>query len=325
MSDRLIRAIAADARVRVVGVNITQSINEAYRRHRLSAVATAALGRAMSASLLLASNMKQPQARVNIRVAGDGGLGLVYADAGFDGTVRGFVSNPHFELPTPTDGNQDVGKAIGAAGLLKVLRDVGYGEPYSSTVELISGNIADDVAWFLASSEQTYSKLVLTEVIDHEAIAKAEQQSEIADAPVKFAAGLLLQIMPKAALRAAKTSNFSQADLLAQLEAKSDIANFNDLLTQGKVIEEVMTDLFADLGIEILPMSKDVRFHCRCTAERMLAAMKMFGEEDLRAMIADDKGAEATCHFCSEVYRATTEQLNDLLKELQLEAAAQKA
>lgn len=318
MSDRLIRAIAADARVRVVGVNVTESINEAQRRHHLSAVATAALSRAMSASLLLASNMKQPQARVNVRIAGDGGLGLVYADAGFDGTVRGFVSNPHFELPALENGQQNVGGAIGTTGLLKVLRDVGYGEPYSSTVELISGDIAEDVAWFLASSEQTYSKLMLTEVLDHEAIADPSSSNN----PVKFAAGILLQIMPKAALRAAKTSNFSQVDLLSQLEAKSDITKFKDLLTQGKAIEEVMATLLGDLNLEILPMSKDVRFHCRCTLERMLAAMKMFGEEDLRSMIAEDQGAEATCHFCSQVYHATTDQLNNLLKELQLEAKA---
>jgi len=318
MSDRLIRAIAADARVRVVGVNVTESINEAQRRHHLSAVATAALSRAMSASLLLASNMKQPQARVNVRIAGDGGLGLVYADAGFDGTVRGFVSNPHFELPALANGQQNVGGAIGTTGLLKVLRDVGYGEPYSSTVELISGDIAEDVAWFLASSEQTYSKLMLTEVIDEQAIADPSS----GNSPVKFAAGILLQVMPKAALRAAKTSNFSQADLLTQLEAKSDLTQFKDLLTQGKAIEEVMTTILGDLNLEILPMGKDVRFHCRCTLERMLAAMKMFGEEDLRSMIAEDQGAEATCHFCSQVYHATTDQLNNLLKELQLEAKA---
>jgi molecular chaperone Hsp33 len=317
MSDRLVRATAANGRVRVVGVNITESLNEAYRRHRLSPVAIAALGRAMSASLLLTSNMKQPQARVNVRIAGGGGLGLVYADAGFNGTVRGFVSNPLFDLPKLADGNQDVGKAIGAAGLLKVLRDVGYGEPHSSTVELISGDIADDVSWFLATSEQTYSKLILTEVITPEIIGNESEQL-----PVQFAAGLLLQIMPKAALRAAKTANLSQEDLLKQLEVKSDITKFKDLLAEGKAIEDVMLTIFADMEIEILPLTKDVRFYCPCTLDRMLAAIKMFGEEDLRSMINEDHGAEATCHFCGEVYHATTEQLNNLLTELRVEAKA---
>ncbi len=307
MNDRLIRALTADGRVRVVGVNITQSLNEAHRRHHLSTVATAALGRTMSASLLLASNMKKEQARVNVRVAGDGGLGLVYADAGFDGTVRGFVSNPQFELPPLADGQQNVSQGVGQTGFFKVMRDMGYGEPYSSTVELIAGDIANDVAWYLASSEQTYSKLILTELIDQDS----------SENPVKFAAGLLLQIMPVATLRAAKTSNRSQEDLLIQLDAKSDPQSFIDLLTQGKNIEDVMTELFADMHLDILPLSKDVKFHCPCSLDRMLAAMKMFGEEDLRSMIADDQGAEATCHFCGEVYHATTEQLNNLLADLQ--------
>ncbi len=319
MSDRLIRAIAANGRVRVVGVSITNSINEAHRRHHLSPVAIAALGRTMSASLLLASSMKQPQARVNVRVAGDGALGLVYADAGFDGTVRGFVSNPDLDLPTLADGSQNVAEAIGAIGFLKVLRDVGYGEPYNSTVELVSGDIAEDMSWFLATSEQTYSKLILTEVVDPDFTNSDLINNET---PVKIAAGLLLQIMPKAALRAAKTSNSSPEDLLRQLELKSDRPKFTDLLMQGKAIEEVMTELFADLDIEILPLSKDVHFNCHCSLDRVLAAMKLFGEDDLRSMIAEDKGAEATCHFCGEVYRATTDQLSELLLELQVAAQA---
>ena len=305
MNDRLIRALTADGRVRVVGVNITNSLNEAHRRHHLSAVATAALGRTMSSSLLLASNMKKEHARVNVRVAGDGGLGLVYADAGFDGTVRGFVSNPQFELPPLADGTQDVSQGVGQTGFFKVMRDMGYGEPYSSTVELIAGDVANDVAWYLASSEQTYSKLILTELIDQDS----------SENPVRFAAGLLLQIMPVATLRAAKTSNRSQEDLLIQLDAKSDSQSFIDLLTQGKNIEDVMTEIFADMHLDILPLSKDVKFHCPCSFDRMLAAMKMFGEDELRSMIADDQGAEAVCHFCGEVYHATTEQLSDLLAE----------
>jgi molecular chaperone Hsp33 len=312
MNDRLIRALTADGRVRVIGVNVTQSLNEAHRRHQLSAVATAALGRSISASLLIASNMKQPQARVNLRIAGDGGLGLIYADAGFDGTVRGFVSNPNFSLPPLADGQQNVSQAVGQTGLFKVMRDVGYGEPYTSTVDLIAGDVANDVAWYLASSEQTYSKLILTELID--------QDNQ--DNPVKIAAGLLLQIMPKATLRAAKTANLSQEELLKRLEAKSDPQKFIDLLIQDKEIEEVMTTIFADMNLDILPMTKDVKFHCPCSLDRMLAAMKMFGEADLKSMINDDQGAEATCHFCNQVYHATTDQLNSILTDLQVDVEA---
>ncbi|MDX2256108.1 MAG: Hsp33 family molecular chaperone HslO [Pseudanabaenaceae cyanobacterium bins.39] len=318
MQDRLIRSIAADARVRIVGVSLTEALNEAYRRHRLSAVAMAALGRTMGASLLLASNMKQAQARVNVRVAGDGELGLVYADAGFDGTVRGFVSNPHLDLPANANGTQNVEQAVGASGLLKVLRDVGYGEPYSSVVELTAGNVSDDVAWFLASSEQTYSQMILVEDIDLELVSR---DRDYQTAPVNFAAGVLLQVMPKAAMRAARTANLSQEVLISQLETKGDMVLFKELLRQGKNIEQVMLEMFADINIEILPMSKDVHFHCPCSLDRMLGAIKILGESELRSMIEEDQGAEATCHFCGEVYQATTEQLHGLLAELQIEAA----
>jgi len=314
MTDRLIRALSADGRVRFFGISITQSLNEAYLRHGLSPTSTAALGRAMSASLLLAANMKRDQARVNVRVSGDGGLGLVYADAGFDGTVRGFVSNPSFTLPPLEDGSQDVSQAVGQVGFLKVMRDVGYGEPYNSTVELVAGDIANDVAWYLASSEQTYSQLMLTEVID---LLEPNAKS-----PVKFAAGILLQIMPAATLRAAKTANRSQEDLIEQLEACSDRQKFTTLLSQGKEIADVMLELFAEMQLDILPLTKDVKFACPCSFERMLAAMKMFGEEDLQTMIAEDKGAEATCHFCGEVYQATTKQLTNLLTELRIQTKA---
>ncbi|NUN64446.1 Hsp33 family molecular chaperone HslO [Pseudanabaena biceps] len=310
MTDRLVRSLTADGRVRVIGVNITTSLNEAHHRHKLSPLATAALGRAMNASLLLASNMKREQARVNVRVAGEGGLGLVYADAGFNGTVRGFVSNPEFVLPTLEDGQQDVSQGVGQTGFLKVMRDIGYDEPYSSTVELIAGDVANDVAWYLASSEQTYSKLILTEAI----------ASDNSETPVIVSAGLLLQIMPKATLRAAKTSNLTQEQLLVQLEAKSDTKNFQNLLLQNKSIEDVMTTIFADMQLDILPMTKEVKFHCPCSFDRMLAAIKMFGEKDLKVMIAEDKGAEATCHFCGEIYHATTDHLTTLLQELQVES-----
>jgi molecular chaperone Hsp33 len=190
------------------------------------------------------------------------------------------------------------------------LRDVGYGEPYSSTVELVAGNVSDDIGWFLASSEQTYSQVLFVEEINTEEIAAGM------DAPVKFAIGMLLQVMPKAALRAAKTANLSQESLIMQLESKGAVSQWRSLLAQGKALEAVMQELLADIDLEILPMGKEVQFHCPCSWDRMLGAIKIMGEEELKLMIADDRGAEAICHFCGEVYHANTEQLSQLLSEL---------
>ncbi|MBC7823150.1 MAG: Hsp33 family molecular chaperone HslO, partial [Candidatus Parcubacteria bacterium] len=134
MADQLIRATAADGGIRAVGVITTRLTEEARQRHKLSYVATAALGRTMAGGLLLASSMKRAESRVNIRVRGDGPLGGVLADAGLDGTVRGYVDHPEVELPPNDKGKLDVGGAIGQDGYVYVVRDVGYGYPYSSTV-----------------------------------------------------------------------------------------------------------------------------------------------------------------------------------------------
>jgi molecular chaperone Hsp33 len=305
MVDQLIRATAADGGVRVVGVIATQLTNEASRRHKLSTVATAALGRAMSASLLLASSMKRPHSRVNIRVAGDGDLGLVFADAGMDGTVRGFVANPSFDLPLNANGDPDVQTAIGKTGFLRVMRDVGYGDPFSSTVELVSGEISEDVAWYLASSEQTFSKLLLGEFMQ---TVEASETSSL-----NIAAGILLQILPKAA---------SDENLMAQIDERIAASeSLTNLLKQGKSIEQIMTEILGDLNLRIFPATQPVVFKCPCSLERVLGALKMFGEAELKDMIAKDNGAEAACHFCAEVYHADRHQLEEIISGLKAETS----
>src|SRR4028119_1926340 len=185
MADQLIRATAAEGGIRAVGVITTRLVEEARQRHKLSYVATAALGRTMSSGLLLASNMKRAESRVNIRIIGSGPLGGILVDAGLDGTVRGYVDNPEVELPPNSQGKLDVGGAVGSDGYLYVVRDVGYGYPYSSTVELVSGEIGDDITHYLVNSEQTPSALLLGVLVGTEG--------------VRASGGLLLQVLPKAA------------------------------------------------------------------------------------------------------------------------------
>jgi molecular chaperone Hsp33 len=299
MADQLIRATAADGGIRVVGVTSTRLVEVARQRHELSYVATAALGRAMTAGLLLASSMKQPQSRVNIRVKGDGPLGGLMVDAGLDGTVRGYVDNPAVELPPNAYGKLDVGGAIGTDGYLYVIRDIGYGYPYSSTVGLVSGEIGDDLTHYLATSEQTPSALVLGVFVGADG--------------VEVAGGLLLQVLPKAA---------RDELLITVLEERlAELTGFTPLLKAGKTLPQIFDELLGDIGLEILPGSQMVRFSCGCTRDRMLSALKLLGTDELQDMIKVDEGAEAICHFCNEKYRANSEQLQDLINELQAQAS----
>jgi molecular chaperone Hsp33 len=294
MTDRLIRATAAGGGIRAVGAITTSLTEEARVRHRLSAVATDALGRAMTAGLLLTSGMKTKFARVNLRLKGDGPMGGLMVDAGVNGTVRGYVTNPQVEVPLTADGKLDVGGAIGAQGFVYVFRDLGYGRPYSSTVELVSGEVGDDVANYLFSSEQTPSALVLGVQLNTQG--------------VQVAGGLLIQILPKAV---------HDESLVALLESRvSGLQGFTPLLQSGKSLPAILEELLGDLDLKIFPDELALKFECPCSEQRMLGALKLLGTDELEDMIATDQGAEATCEFCGEIYRVSEQQLSALVGEL---------
>lgn len=298
MADQLIRATAADGGIRCVGTITTRLVQEARDRHDLSYVATAALGRTMSSGLLLASSMKRPDSRVNLRVSGNGPLGGILVDAGLDGTVRGYVDNPQVELPPKSNGKLDVGGAVGREGFLYVVRDIGYGYPYSSTVELVSGEIGDDVANYLVTSEQTPSALVVGVFVGAEGVSAS--------------GGILLQVLPKAA---------RDEELVETLESRvASLSGFTPLLQKHQTLPDIFKHLLGDLGLEILPGVQMVRFHCGCTPDRFLGALKLLGEEELQDMIEKDDGAEATCHFCGEVYQATSNDLAELIGSLRADS-----
>ena len=298
MADQLIRATAAEGGIRAVGVITTRLTEEARVRHKLSYVATAALGRTMSAGLLLASNMKRAESRINIRIKGNGPLEGILVDAGLDGTVRGYVGNPDIELPPNSKGKLDVGGAVGRDGYLYVVRDVGYGYPYSSTVELVSGEIGDDLTHYLITSEQTPSALVLGVFVGAEGVTAS--------------GGILIQVLPKAARDEA---------LVQTLESRvAGLAGFTPLLQAGKTLPEILEELLGDMGLEILPETQLVRFHCGCSFNRVLGALKMLGEAELQDMIEKDDGAEATCHFCGQIYQASSDELEKLISDLKAEA-----
>jgi len=299
MTDRLIRATAADGGIRCVGAITTNLVEEARGRQGLSYVATAALGRTMTAGLLFVSSMKRAESRVNIRLDGDGPLGQVLADARLDGTVRGYVTNPAVELPPNAQGKLDVGGAVGANGYVYVVRDVGYGYPYSSTTSLVSGEVGDDLTHYLVTSEQTPSALLLGVFVGAEGVTAA--------------GGMLLQVMPKAA---------RDESLVELLESRlSGLTGFTPLLQSGKSLPTIFNDLLGDLDLKILPEVQMLRFKCNCSRDRMLGALKLLGRDELLDMIATDGGAEATCEFCRTVYNADRGDLAQIVDDMEADGS----
>jgi len=288
MSDCIIRATAAGQSIRAFACDLTETAEEARRRHGTSPVVTAALGRLLAACAMMGSSMKGEDDLLTLMIRSNGPIQGLTVTADSHGNIKGYPLVPDVEIPRKGPGKLDVGGAVGS-GTLTVIQDLGLKEPYSGQIELQTGEIAEDLAYYFTVSEQTPSAVGLGVMVD-------------TDCTVKHAGGFILQLMPD-----------TPEEVIAALEKKlADLPQVTSLMEQGLGPEEILTELVGDLGFEITERLP-VRFFCNCSEERIAAALATLKDSDLQEMIDDGETIEVKCHFCNSAYHFTVEQLKEIL------------
>jgi molecular chaperone Hsp33 len=271
------RGIAANGGIRVIAADTTHLVAEASERHEATPLASAALGRSLTGALLLSHVLlKNHQDRLTLRLRGDGPLGGAIADAGLDGSVRGYVVKPYVSLEPRADGKLNVGGGIGKGDLEIIRSHAPYGDPYSSSVKLVNGEIAEDIAVFLAQSEQIGSAVLLGVYVEGQKVTRS--------------GGVILQALPNA-----------DEGALTLLEA--NVKAFGQLTDKMKTLSllDIMEELCWGLGLEILTdEALPLQFSCRCSDQKALEALAYFSPDEREEMISQDGGAEAVCHWCGE-------------------------
>lgn len=286
----MVRAIAGNAQIRAFAVTARDTVEKARTAHNLSPVATAALGRTLIGGAMMGAMLKGEKDILTLQVKGDGPIGQIVVTADAKGTVKGYVQNPSVMLPPNAAGKLDVGGAVGY-GILQVIKDMGLKDPYCGQTVLQTGEIAEDLTYYFASSEQVPSSVGLGVLMD----------KEMAD--VRQAGGFIIQLMP-----------FADDTVIEQLENNlRQIPSVTSMLDDGLTPEKMLEKVLEGMDIEFtdtLPVS----FTCNCSKEKIEKALISIGEKDLKEMIADGKPIEVNCHFCSKNYTFSVEELKALLK-----------
>ena len=288
--DQIVRAVSADGFVKISAITARDMVERARVIHDLSPTACAALGRTLCGASMLGELMKEADASLTIRVNRGGPAGSVIAVSDREGNARGYVQNPQADLPTRADGKLDVGGLVGRDGMLTVSRDIGLKEPYVGSVELVSGEIAEDLAQYMVESEQIPSAVGLGVLID-------------TDKSVKAAGGFIVQLMPGA-----------PENLIEKLETN---ILFMDQLTTV-LSEDGVDAVISQVLFSLDPREAErhgVEYRCTCSRERVAEALRSVGEAELRSMAAEGRDAEVSCQFCDKVYRFTPEDLTALASE----------
>ncbi len=290
MKDYIIRAVAAGGQIRAFAATTRNLTEHARTVHDTSPVATAALGRLLTAGVMMGVMMKGEKDLLTLQIKGDGPLGGVVVTADSKGHVKGYVDRPAVLLPANDKGKLDVSGAIGR-GYLRVVKDLGMKEPYTGQVELQTGEIGDDLTYYFALSEQVPSSVGLGVLMNR-------------DNTVAQAGGFIIQLMP-----------YTEEDVIVRLEEKlKQVTSVTALLARGMSPEDLLQFLLEGMEPEITE-TIPTEFACNCSRERVAKALLSVGEKALNEMIADGEPVEMKCHFCNSAYTFSVEELKEMVME----------
>lgn len=289
--DYIVKALAFDGEIRAYASLTTESVQEAQTRHYTWPTASAAMGRTMTATVMMGAMLKGTQ-KLTVTVDGRGPIGKIIADADAKGNVRAYVDHPQTHFSLNEQGKLDVRRAVGTEGSIQVVKDVGMKDYFSGSSPIVSGELGEDFTYYYATSEQTPSSVGLGVLVNP-------------DNTIKAAGGFIIQVMP-----GAKEETINKLE-----EAINQMTPVSKLIEQGLTPEGILNEILGEDNVQILETSP-VQFECNCSHEKFLNAIKGLGEAEISDMIKEDHGAEAVCHFCGNKYNYSESELNQLLESM---------
>ncbi|EPD49366.1 chaperonin [Paenisporosarcina sp. HGH0030] len=291
MSDYLVRALAFDGKVRAFSVRTTVTVGEAQQRHATWPTASAALGRTMTAGVMMGAMLKGED-KLTVKVEGKGPIGAIIVDSNSKGEVRGYASNPQTHFDLNEHGKLDVRRAVGTDGMLTIVKDLGLREFFTGSVPIVSGELGEDFTYYFVASEQVPSSVGLGVLVNP-------------DNSILAAGGFIIQLMPGI-----------EDETITIIEEKlSSMEPVSKLIAKGLSPEELLQEILGKENVQILDQMP-VSFECNCSKERFGTAILGLGEAEIREMIEEDGSAEAQCHFCMETYHYSKEELESFIDEI---------